>query len=120
MIRLGKERDTLSVVNDQTGTPTNAVDLAEALIQIILSGSKEYGIYNYSNNGSCTWYEFAKEIFSIHKISIDLQPIPTSAYPTPASRPVYSVLNKEKTATTFGMTIKHWTESLKSVNIETI
>ena len=112
MIRLGRERDSLSVVNDQTGTPTNAVDLAEALMQIILSGSKEYGIYNYSNNGSCTWYEFAREIFSANNISIDLQPIPTSAYPTPAKRPVYSVLDKAKIQCVFNMTINDWVSQI--------
>ncbi|MGV3461651.1 MAG: dTDP-4-dehydrorhamnose reductase [Flavobacterium sp.] len=112
MIRLGNERDTLSVVNDQTGTPTNAVDLAQALILIILSNKSEYGIYNYSNEGSCTWYEFAKEIFRINNMHIDLQPIPTSAYPTPAKRPVYSVLCKNKISTDFLLDISHWRDSL--------
>lgn len=120
MLRLGNERDSLSVVNDQTGTPTNALDLAEMLITIILSGKQDYGIYNYSNEGSCTWYEFAEEIFSINKINIDLQPIPTSAYPTPAKRPLYSVLSKAKMKYAYGIDIKDWTESLKSIDIETI
>lgn len=112
MIRLGTERDSLSVVNDQTGTPTYAVDLANALVAIILSGKKEYGIYNFSNEGSCTWYEFAKEIFRLNKINIDLQPIPSSAYPTPARRPTYSVLCKEKIKRAFGIEIRDWKESL--------
>jgi dTDP-4-dehydrorhamnose reductase len=112
MIRLGNERDSLSVVNDQTGTPTNAVDLAEALITIILSGKTNYGIYNFSNQGSCTWYEFAKQIFEVNNINVDLKPIPTSAYPTPAKRPQYSVLDKSKIKSVFGIKILEWNRSL--------
>lgn len=108
MLRLGKERSSLSVVNDQTGTPTNAVDLANAILAIIKSGKTAYGIYNYSNEGKCTWYDFAKEIFGVTKINIDLQPIPTSAYPTPAKRPEYSVLDKSRIKTIFGIDINHW------------
>lgn len=113
MIRLGNERESLSVVNDQTGTPTHAIDLAKVLISIISSGKKVYGIYNFSNEGSCTWYEFAKEIFSVNKINIDLQPIPTSAYPTPAIRPKYSVLDKEKIKTIFELRIKRWQDLIE-------
>lgn len=114
MIRLGNECESLSVVNDQTGTPTNAIDLAETLILIILSGKREYGIYNYSNKGSCTWYEFAKEIFRVNKINIDLQPIPSSAYPTPAQRPAYSVLSKNKMEDVFNITVDNWKNALKT------
>ncbi len=118
MIRLGNEKHTLSVVNDQIGTPTNAVDLAEAIIKIILklnlpifpSGAR--GLFNFSNEGSCSWYEFAKRIFEINTISIDLKPIPTSSYPTPAKRPAYSVLDKSKIKKTFGIEIKNWKDSL--------
>ncbi|AWH84443.1 dTDP-4-dehydrorhamnose reductase [Flavobacterium album] len=110
MIRLASERDSLSVVDDQTGTPTNANDLAHALVQMIKSGIKEYGIYHYSNEGSATWYDFAKKIFEINNIAIDLHPIPTSAYPTPAKRPEYSVLDKSKIKKVFGMEIRAWEE----------
>lgn len=122
MLRLGSERTSLSVVNDQIGTPTNAVDLAEALVKIILfaegqSSIDDYGIYNFSNEGQCSWYDFAKKIFEIHKIEIDLQPIPTSSYPTPARRPSYSVLDKEKVKTVFGVGVKDWEKSLLNTNI---
>lgn len=122
MLRLASERAALSVVNDQIGTPTNAVDLAEALVQIILSANQQptndnYGIYNFSNEGECSWYDFAKKIFEINNVSIDLSAIPTEQFPTPAKRPKYSVLDKSKIKTTFGITIKTWEESLKSIKI---
>jgi dTDP-4-dehydrorhamnose reductase len=119
MLRLGSERDTLSVVNDQIGTPTNAVDLAEVLVKIILKThnsqltTHNYGIYNFSNEGQCSWYDFAKEIFELNNISINLQPIPTSSFPTPAKRPAYSVLDKSKIKQVFGVEINDWEESLK-------
>jgi dTDP-4-dehydrorhamnose reductase len=120
MLRVASERDSLSVVNDQIGTPTNAVDLAEALIKIIefchaeLVSASNYGIYNFSNEGVCSWYDFAKEIFNQNKISITLNPIPTTAYPTPAKRPAFSVLDKSKIKNIFGIEIKTWEESLSS------
>ena len=118
MLRLASERDRLSVVADQIGTPTNAVDLAEVLIKIIeschaeLISASNYGIYNFSNQGQCSWYDFAKEIFHQKGVSIVLKPIPTSAYPTPAKRPAYSVLDKTKIKRTFGVEIKEWQTSL--------
>lgn len=117
MLRLASERDSLSVVNDQIGTPTNAVDLAEALITIINkleSTTNEYGIYNFSNEGQCSWYDFAKKIFEINKIKIDLHPIPTTAYPTPAKRPSYSVLDKSRIKKVFEIKIMDWEQSLSS------
>jgi dTDP-4-dehydrorhamnose reductase len=120
MLRLASERDSISVVNDQIGTPTNAVDLAECLVKIITSNShlpsSNFGIYNFSNEGQCSWYDFAKEIFKINKIEIDLKPIPTSSFPTPAKRPKYSVLDKTKIKSTFGVEIKNWELSLKRTN----
>ena len=125
MLRLASERDNLSVVNDQIGTPTNAVDLAEVLMVIIVSSFKfaspvrfhsgqvsSFGIYNFSNEGQCSWYDFANEIFHQKGIKIDLKPIPTSAYPTPAKRPAYSVLDKTKIKKVFAIEIKDWKESL--------
>ena len=118
MLRLASERDSLSVVSDQIGTPTNAIDLAEALLKIITFCQTEpvevFGIYNFSNEGQCSWYDFAKEIFRVNNISINLLPIPTTAYPTPAKRPAYSVLDKSKIKEVFGLEIKNWEESLKT------
>lgn len=119
MLRLASERDNLSVVDDQIGTPTNAVDLAEALLKMITSDTKlqntNFGIYNFSNEGYCSWYDFAKKIFDKHHIQINLQPIPSSSYPTPAKRPRYSVLDKSKIKKVFGISIKSWEASLESV-----
>jgi dTDP-4-dehydrorhamnose reductase len=119
MLRLASERDSLSIVNDQIGTPTNAVDLANALLNIILFQNQEssksyYGIYNFSNEGQCSWFEFAQKIFEINSIQIDLKPIPTSNYPTPAKRPSYSVLDKSKIKSVFKIKISDWETSLKN------
>lgn len=121
MLRLASERDTLSVVNDQIGTPTHAVDLAEALIAIIQTNNQQpathnFGIYNFSNEGQCSWYEFAREIFKVNKITINLLPIPTSSYPTPAKRPAYSVLDKTKIKAVFGIKVDGWEDSLRTKN----
>jgi dTDP-4-dehydrorhamnose reductase len=116
MIRLGSERDSLSVVNDQIGTPTNAVDLGEVLIKIVSSNfqlpTSNFGIYNFSNEGHCSWYDFAKKIFEVNNIAIDLSPIPTTSYPTPAKRPAYSVLDKSKIKKAFDLQINNWEDSL--------
>ncbi|ESU30006.1 dTDP-4-dehydrorhamnose reductase [Flavobacterium limnosediminis JC2902] len=118
MLRLASERDTLSVVNDQIGTPTHAVDLAEALIGMIVFchanpvKESQFGIYNFSNEGQCSWFDFAKKIFEVNNKTITVHPIPTSAYPTPARRPKYSVLDKSKIKKTFGLTIRKWEEAL--------
>ncbi|PWA06955.1 dTDP-4-dehydrorhamnose reductase [Flavobacterium psychrotolerans] len=112
MLRLAQDRDSLSVVNDQIGTPTNAIDLAEVIIKVIFSNSKNYGIYHFSNEGSASWYDFAKKIFEINQVNIDLKPILTSEFPTLAQRPKYSVLNKSKIKTEFKITIDTWEDSL--------
>jgi dTDP-4-dehydrorhamnose reductase len=124
MLRLASERDSLSVVNDQIGTPTNAVDLAEALISIITqtynlqpTTYNHFGIYNFSNEGQCSWYDFAKEIFEINNVNINLSPIPTTSFPTPAKRPAYSVLDKTKIKKVFQFEIKDWKESLRTCKI---
>jgi dTDP-4-dehydrorhamnose reductase len=117
MLRLASERTSLSVVNDQIGTPTNAVDLAECLVTIITEHSKlnteHYGIYNFSNEGQCSWFDFAKKIFEINEVKIDVTPIPTTQFPTPAERPKYSVLDKTKIKTAFGIEIKPWEQSIE-------
>mgnify|MGYP003451198781 FL=1 len=119
MLRLSKERDTISVVNDQIGTPTNAVDLAEVLIKIVNEHSKlsteHFGIYNFSNEGSTSWYEFAKEIFKKNNIKIDLKPIATTEFPTPAKRPKYSVLDKTKIKNIFHIEINNWQDSIPKI-----
>lgn len=113
MLRLASERDSLSVVNDQIGTPTNAVDLAKTLLEIIKSNNNSFGIYNFSNEGQCSWYDFAAEIFRVNNITINLQPIPTTSFPTPAKRPAYSVLDKSKIKDVFGFEVINWKESLR-------
>jgi len=117
MLRLATERSSLSVVNDQVGTPTNANSLAHALIAIVAynvanKDNPKFGIYNYSNEGQCSWYDFAKKIFEVSKINIDLQPIATTDYPTPAKRPAYSVLDKEKIKEAFTIDIKLWNNTI--------
>ncbi len=116
MIRLGQERDSLSVVNDQIGTPTHAVDLAEVLVAIIaknaFSKDENYGLYHFSNEGECSWFDFAAKIFEVNHINIELTPIPTSAYPTPAKRPKYSVLDKTKIKKVFDVEMSKWEDSL--------
>lgn len=121
MLRLAADRDTLSVVNDQIGTPTNAVDLAECLVKIIQTDNRQritdnFGIYNFSNEGQCSWYDFAKKIFEINNISINLQAIPTSSYPTPAKRPKYSVLDKSKIKKNFKIEINNWEQLILNFN----
>ncbi len=113
MLKLGSERDELSVVYDQVGTPTYALDLANVVLHIIKAHSIEYGVYNYSNEGVASWYDFAKAIFDDYKINIDLKPILSTEYPMPAERPKFSVLDKSKIKNTFGLKIPYWKDSLK-------
>ena len=118
MLRLMKERNEISVVDDQTGSPTYAADLAETIMEIIdsvqLSASAWHGgIYHYSNEGAITWYDFACAIKEIKKLTCIIHPIKTTQYPTPAKRPFYTVMNKGKIAETFGITIKNWRTGLE-------
>lgn len=113
MLRLAQERDSLNVVNDQIGSPTNAIDLAEAILSIIESKSTRYGIYNFSNEGMASWFDFAKEIFNVNDICIEVNPIPTEAFPTPAQRPKYSLLDKTKIKGTFNIEINSWRDALQ-------
>jgi len=114
MLRLGKERDLLRIVNDQIGTPTYACDIARMTLQLLLTGwpANQGGIYNYSNEGVCSWYDFTKAIFDLTEISCKVEPIPSSDYPTPAARPHFSVLNKSKIKSAFGLDIPYWRDSL--------
>jgi dTDP-4-dehydrorhamnose reductase len=112
MLRLGSERDELKIVADQVGTPTYAMDLAECILHIILSGETAYGTYHYSNEGVASWYDFAKAIFDISGTEVKALPIRTAEYPTPARRPAYSVMDKSKIKRTFGIEIPYWRDSL--------
>lgn len=115
MLRLGKERDTLGVIFDQVGTPTYAKDLAVAIFEMIkhpASNNSEPEIYHFSNEGVCSWYDFAKTIFELSGVTCDVNPIETKAYPTPATRPHYSLLNKGKIKTAFDMKIPYWKDSV--------
>ncbi|MFA4870270.1 MAG: dTDP-4-dehydrorhamnose reductase [Pedobacter sp.] len=112
MRKLGADRDELGVIVDQVGTPTYAVDLARAILDIIESEKLAYGTYHYSNEGVTSWYDFAKAIFDISEITVKLNPIPGSAYPTKAVRPAFSVMDKAKIKNTFDMEIPYWRDSL--------
>jgi dTDP-4-dehydrorhamnose reductase len=112
MLKLGAERDQLKIIADQVGTPCYGIDLAGCLLDIILSGKKEYGIYHYSNEGVASWYDFAKAIFDLSATEVELLPINTSEYPTKATRPAYSVMDKTKIKHTFGLKIPYWRDSL--------
>lgn len=116
VLRLGKERDQLGFVFDQAGTPTYAGDLAEAILTVVTADEKGTfvpGIYHYSNEGVCSWYDFTVKVLQIAGIECNVRPIETKDYPTRAVRPPYSVLNKGKIKEIYGVTIPHWEESLR-------
>lgn len=112
MQRLGREREELGVIFDQVGTPTYAADLAKAILTIIKEGIKP-GTYHYSNEGVCSWYDFAIAIHRMSGIKCNVKPLHTQEYPTPANRPAYAVLDKTKIKHTYNITIPHWEKSLK-------
>lgn len=113
MIKLSKDRALLNIVADQIGTPTYATDLAETLIKFITINSQDYGVYHYSNEGVASWYDFAKAIFEDSNINIKVLPIQSEAYPTPAKRPHFSVLDKSKIKNMLQIEIPHWRDSLR-------
>ena len=128
MLCLGKEKESLGVIFDQVGTPTYARDLAKAIVEILpklgttevvhpngsvaLASPKEVQVYNYSNEGVLSWYDFAKEIMRMSKSTCQVNPIETKEYPTPAKRPHYSLLNKAKIKKEFNISIPYWKDSL--------
>jgi len=116
MLRLGKERDELGVIFDQVGTPTYARDLADALLRMVsdecLVFSDNVEIYNFSNEGVASWYDFAKAIFELANVEVEVKPIQTVDYPTPARRPHYSILDKSKIKKEYNITIPYWKDSL--------
>jgi len=113
MMRLGSERAELNVVADQIGTPTYAGDLAELIKSIITADSEAYGLYHYSNEGVASWYDFAKAIMDVSQTACKVLPIKTEGYPTPATRPAFSVMDKSKIKNEFEIEIPYWRDSLK-------
>jgi dTDP-4-dehydrorhamnose reductase len=116
MLRLGREREELGVIYDQVGSPTSARDLAVAILAIIrhpkLDTLTATEIVHFSNEGVCSWYDFAKAIFEYSAINCRVKPIETKDYPTPATRPHYSLLNKAKIKKSFDLNIPYWKDSL--------
>lgn len=117
MLHHGQQKNVMNVVFDQVGSPTNARDFATVIIRILKQRAEnasyfKQGIYHFSNEGVCSWYDFAIEIFRIANINCSVNPIETKDYPTVAKRPHYSVLNKAKIKSTFNITIPHWKDSL--------
>lgn len=121
MLRLAKDRELLTVIFDQIGSPTYAADLAAAILECIAQVESNIndktllkGIYHYSNEGVCSWYDFALAIFELTNTNCAVLPIETKDYPTPAKRPHFSLLNKAKIKTSFNLHIPHWRTSLKT------
>jgi dTDP-4-dehydrorhamnose reductase len=115
MLRLGRERESISVVFDQTGTPTWAADLAGAIVSMLdrCDPARHYAdTFHYSNEGVCSWYDFAREIMDAAGLPCRVLPIESHEYPTPVTRPPYSVLNKRKIKDAWGLEIPYWRESL--------
>jgi dTDP-4-dehydrorhamnose reductase len=118
MLRLGSERSKIKVVADQTGSPTYAKDLANAIFKIIDKiienpQNLKTGIYHFSNDGQCSWYDFAKEIMKLGNKNCIVEPVSTVEYPVTAQRPQYSLLSKEKIKTDYGVDVPHWKTSLE-------
>lgn len=125
MLKLGDEREALGVIFDQVGTPTYATDLARVLLAFLgepasTNGAVQAGVelYHYSNEGVCSWYDFALAIFELAEVECRVNPIEARAYPTPATRPHYSVLNKGKIRRKLGITVPYWRDSLKVCRAE--
>ena len=121
MLKLMNEKKELKVVNDQIGTPTWTFDLASLAVKFISENSKEYGIYHFTNNGKCSWYDFAKEIYGLGKeynliqnSEVEVTPCTTGEFPTKAKRPKYSVLSKAKIEKVFNFKIPAWESSLRN------
>ena len=112
MLHLGKTKPALQVIYDQIGTPTYARDLAHAILALLDKGQWSPGIFHFSNEGVASWYDFAMAIFKQKGLTLDVVPVRTQAFPTPARRPAYSVLDKAKFKSTFDQSIRHWQEAL--------
>ena len=121
MISLFNQRASVAVVADQVGSPTYTFDLASVVIHLIQTDAKQYGVYHFSNEDQCSWYEFAKEIYAqaiqrdiVNNRSLEIRPITTPEYPTKATRPANSLLSKQKIKTTFSLSIRSWKEALQN------
>lgn len=112
MLRLAEKNDEIKVVCDQIGTPTYARDLAAAIVTVLRSHQWIPGIYHFTDEGAASWYDFAKAIFRLAGKQVKVKPILTEDYPTPASRPAYSILDRSLIKATYGVTIPHWEEAL--------
>ncbi|PCH53662.1 MAG: dTDP-4-dehydrorhamnose reductase [Flavobacteriaceae bacterium] len=114
ILRLSEEKETISVVSDQIGSPTNAHDLAKAILKIVpLVKNKKVQIYHYTNTGECSWFQFAEEIVKQAQNNATVLPITSDAFKTPTKRPKFSLLNTEKIQEVFQLTIPHWKDSLQ-------
>lgn len=112
MLQLAKTKTELNVIADQVGSPTYARDLAQTVITIIEKENPTFGLYHYSNEGTASWYDLAVAVFEYADIAIKVNPIRTEQYPTPAKRPHYSIMDKAKIKSAFGVEIPHWRQSL--------
>jgi dTDP-4-dehydrorhamnose reductase len=112
MLKLAEQRSEINVVADQIGTPTYAKDLAELILKVIDEEKHIKGVYHFSNEGICTWYDFAHAIFSLASKNTKVKPIKTEQYPTPAIRPKFSLLDKTKIKQDLAIDIRHWREAL--------
>ena len=111
MLKLGKEKEELDVVNDQIGSPTSTVDLAKVIIELM--DTEQYGLYHGTCEGKCSWYDFAKEIFKIKNIDVKVNPVSSEEFKRPAPRPTYSVLDNYMLKLINKNIFRHWEESLK-------
>ncbi|TRX40145.1 dTDP-4-dehydrorhamnose reductase [Flavobacterium restrictum] len=118
MLRLMTERESISVVNDQVGSPTYAGDLAQVILTILDSGKWESGVYHYSNEGEISWFDFAKDIKEIAGKTCEVNGIPASSYPTPAERPAFSLLDKTKIKAVYGIVVPDYKVSLKKMMVK--
>ena len=113
MLRLGSERESLRVVYDQVGSPTYALDLARAIMKIVETDKWVPGVYHFTNEGVCSWYDFTVAIHGLAGIECDVEPVRSEQYPTPTERPHYSVLDKQKIKETYGVAVPHWHDGLQ-------
>ena len=111
--KLGKEREQLNVIFDQVGTPTYANDLAKAIMQIISKECKVPGIFHFSNEGACSWFDFAHSILKLQEITCQLIPVESTEFPSKVDRPKYSVLNKKAIKQAYNISIPHWEDALQ-------
>ncbi len=112
MMRVGKEKESINVVNDQRGNPTHANDLAYHILKLI--ETDEYGVYHCTGKGECTWYDFAKKIMELNKLNCKVNPCTSNEYKTPAKRPAYSSLDNMMLRNTVGDEMREWDEALRS------